>query len=303
MAALKIRRCGYALGAEVTGVDASKPLDSDTIAALRRACLDHIVIYLPAQNLNAGQLRDFTAQFGEVDTDNTRGLDGLPDRERTILPEVIVRSNHALTVDGYQAAKSPPSDKWHTDFSHSLRPATLSLLVGKELPTVGGDTLFTNLYMAYETLSPAFQRMIDPMECVHDFAYGATVSSPKLELAKTARPPVVHPLVRVHPDTGRKALFIAERVRHFVGMTEEESQPLIDYLMQHATRYEFNYRHRWTVHDLIMWDNRCSLHNAVQDYDLGQLRMLLRTSLIGPVTGHLYKAGAGEASAPAAVAT
>jgi taurine dioxygenase len=155
--------------------------------------------------------------------------------------------------------------------------------LGKDMPDVGGDTQFVNLYMAYEALSPAFQRMLESLSGVHEWARG-----PKVDPGKQLYPPVVHPMVRVHPESGRKSLYVADRIRHFVGMTEEESRPIVDFLMHHATRYEFMYRHRWGANDLVIWDNRCTLHYAVQDFDQEQLRRNWRSSLVGPRAGEVY---------------
>jgi taurine dioxygenase len=103
-------------------------------------------------------------------------------------------------------------------------------------------------------------------------------------------PPVVHPLVRINPDSGRKALYVGDRIRHFVGMSEEESRPLVDFLNAHATRYEFTYRHRWTAGDLVIWDNRGAMHQALKDYDLNQDRHMFRCSLLAPKAGYVYRA-------------
>jgi taurine dioxygenase len=151
------------------------------------------------------------------------------------------------------------------------------------------------MYMAYEALSPAFKRMIEGLSGVHDYTLGAGYarSSPEKRAEMSQRnPPVVHPVVRVHPETGRKALCIGARVRSFAGMTEEEAKPLLRFLNSYATSYEFLYRHCWAVNDLVMWDNRCSMHFAVQDYDGAQLRHMLRSSLVGPKSGSLYSSDA-----------
>ena len=286
---MEVRRCGYALGAQIRGVDASKPLDATTVEAIRKAWRDHVVVYLPGQALNAHQFRDFCGRFGELDTFNLDLLTGSLPRHPD-LSDVVVRANKPVAVNGQTTVpKSSAANKWHSDYSYSPRPSTMTFLLGKELPGIGGDTMFSNQYMAYETLSPALQRMLDPLEAVHDFTLGsgAYQRSGAAEQAqmRLQNPPWVHPLVQVHPETGRKSLFIAERLRNFAGMSEEETKPFLDFLMQHSTRYEFTYRHRWAVDDLVIWDNRCSLHYAVQDY-APEMRMLLRCSLLGPAAGH-----------------
>ena len=151
--------------------------------------------------------------------------------------------------------------------------------------------MFANMYRAYETLSPVMQTMIESLDSVHDgtLAPGFQRMGPDQQQAARRRTPLVsHPVVRVHPETGRKALYLDAFVRKFVGMTEDESKPLLDYLRQHAVSYEFVYRHRWVPNDLVMWDNRCALHLAVQDYNQDQLRWLLRCSLMGPRLGKIY---------------
>jgi taurine dioxygenase len=284
MSRVKVTPRGYALGAEVTGVDATKPVDGETVAAVRQAVLDHIVVYLPGQNLSPEQLRDFSAPFGELDLYNTQLL---PRHPR--VPEVLVRANKPVPIgDTAVIKKSAAADTWHLDYAHSQRPATFTFLLGKELPSIGGDTLFANMYVAYDTLSPTFQRMADSLEAIHDFsaASGAYKRASEEERRKMRelKPPVVHPLVFVHPETGRKCLYLGSYLTGVVGFSHEEWKPLFDFLMQHATRYEFTYRHRWTVNDLVIWDNRCSLHLAVQDYP-AEMRMLMRSSLLGPKTG------------------
>jgi taurine dioxygenase len=272
MPKLEVHRRGYALGAEITGVDARKALDDETVAAIRRAVLDHIVVCLPGQNLGADDFIRFSGHFGELDVPNTHVPHRHPDH-----PALYIAVNQALAVNGKQAVTTPPMTHWHFDFSQTEQPATLTFLHAQALPPIGGDTMFANLYMAYEALSPAFKRMIDQLWEVHDF--------------HATRPFIAHPLVRVHPETGRKALCLVERMWRLAGMTVEESAPLVDFLKAHATRYEFVYRHRWTVKDLLIWDNRCSIHAVVPDFDQSQLRSMLRCSLVGPKVGRVYTEG------------
>ena len=155
---------------------------------------------------------------------------------------------------------------------------------------MGGETLFANMYLAYESLSPALQAIVERLDAVRDVA--KTPSFQRLdpaarEASRKRTPPIAHPLVRAHPETGRKALYLSTFITHIDGMSEEESRPLIDMLLAHATRYEFTYRHRWSLGDMVMWDNRCTMHLAVQDYDPAQLRHMDRSSTIGPVCGRI----------------
>ena len=297
MSKVNVRRKGYALGAEITGVDASGPLDDETIAAIWKAALDNIVVYLPGQDLSPEQLKAFGSRFGELDIENTGFLTRLPE-----MPEVIVRTNKPVEVHGIAAKRSSPANKWHSDYSHTERPSSLTFLAAKQIPDIGGDTMFTNLYMAYDTLSPKMQELVRGLSAIHDFTFSPAYAakSPEEQVkSKALRPPVVHPLARKHDQTGRTLLYVADRIRNFVGMTEEETKPILDFLMAHATRYEFIYRHRWTANDLLIWDNRCSLHYAVQDYDQSQLRRTLRCSLLGPKSGTFL---VEESRTPAAVA-
>jgi taurine dioxygenase len=286
MEKLKVRRLGYALGAEVTGLDAARPLDPPTLEALRGALLDHVVLCLPGQNLEGQSMRTFCAQFGELDDGG--GFNSHPD-----YTHVMIIANRPAMVDGKPTVGYVRGELWHSDFSFDVCPTPISFLCAKELPEVGGDTMFANMYMAYETLSPTMRELLDGLSAVHDIAMGPgyAARSPE-QRVKMSRdnPPVVHPVVRVHPETGRKALYgVGDRVRSFVGMTDEESRPLIDFLNAHATRYELSYRHRWTVGDLVIWDNRCAMHMALPDYEYKtELRRMLRCSTLGPKTGHLY---------------
>jgi taurine dioxygenase len=287
MAALKIRRLGFALGAEITGVDLSRSLDAETIATIRQAWLDHIVLCFPNQQLDLEEFRAFCKQFGPLD-DNRGSLNSHPEK-----PEVQVVSSKPIVINGMRAGGYGRADFWHTDRSHLQRPTSLTFLLAKELPDVGGDTLFANQYMAYETLSPAFQRAIDPLLSVQDYTLEPVYEGNAAEVLARRRqttPPVVQQLVRPHPDSGRRALYVGiYRIRNFVGMTEEETKPLLDFLNQHATRYEFTYRHRWSLNDLVAWDNRGALHLAVQDYDdRHQMRRMIRCAVLGPTTGRLY---------------
>ena len=295
---LQLRRLGYALGAEVKGVELTCRQDEATIAAIRAALLEHVVLCFPGQDLSEDQLVAFSSRFGVLD-DNRKSA---ANRHPQHAPLMVV-SNKAISIGGKPGGGYRNGRKWHSDLSYTDRPSTLTFLVAKRLPSVGGETLFANMYRAYETLSPSMQRVVESLELVHDVSMQADFDKRTPEDQAERRrlnPPIVHPVVRVHPETGRKALYVGLRVRNFVGMTQEESSPILDFLNQHSVRYELTYRHRWTVGDLLIWDNRCAMHLAIQDYDQSELRHMMRASLLGPRIGRVYAAEeAGLAASPA----
>jgi taurine dioxygenase len=275
MNAPRIRPLGYALGAEVTGVDATRPLDDRTVAAIRRAWLEHIILCFPGQDLEPEQLKVFCEQFGELNREHRGTLKIHPDQTG-----VMLVSSQPISINGKPAGGIPALPRWHTDESFKEHPAAATFLLAKALPAVGGDTMFANMYMAYETLSPALREILDGLQAVQDRSLwpdGLDKNDPAVRAMYAENPPVAHPIVQVHPETGRKSLYVDEcKVRNIVGMTEEETKPLIDFLVRHATRYELVYRHRWAINDLVMWDNRCSMHLAVADYDPRQTRCMMR---------------------------
>ena len=232
------------------------------------------MLVFPGQDLPSERLTDFAAQFGELDDNRWTKSLRHPQHDEIVILET-------KPVAGHDLGKIFERRVWHTDLSFSSRPATATFLNAKHLPEVGGDTMFANQYMAYDALSDGFRQTIAPLSAVHDNTLGGAAAKLKAEV-RSLMPPTAHPLVRVHPETGRKALYVGERVSHIVGMTEEESRPILRFLQAHTVRYEFVYRHRWRLHDLVMWDNRCALHYAVGDYN--GLRRMQRCSLRGPAT-------------------
>ena len=281
----RVRRLGYALGAEITGLDLAAPLGDETIAAIRAAWLEHIVLCFPGQDLEPEQLMAFAARFGKLDDNRTVRFTSHPD-----YPAVTLHVNKPITINGKRAGGHTRANKWHSDRSFTDRPSSAAFLLAKELPEVGGNTMFANAYMAYETLSPRLKELLESLSAVHDYTLTPSFErlSPQERIdVSRANPPVVHRVAAVHPETGRKSLFVGERVRAFLGMTEEETEPLLSYLKAHATRYEFIYRHVWSTNDLLMWDNRCSLHYAVQDYDQSALRRMFKVSLLAPKSGYV----------------
>lgn len=286
---LQITPLGYAMGAEVTGLDLPRPLDDLTRRRVYDAWLKHGVLVFPGNaHLTPAQHIAFSRNFGELDQHESQAPETLLDGHR----EILVVSNKQRM--GRPSQTRNTGRNWHTDLSYSLRPAKAAALLCLEKPAVGGDTMWANLTMAHETLSPKMQAIIADMEAVHDVTLvrGLSQRDPALVADMRRRnPPVVHPMVRVHPETGRKSLLAGERVSHILGLTEDESQALLGFLNAHATSPEFVFRHRWRVGDIVLWDNRCTCHVALPDFDQTQPRHMLRCSMKGEAEGRLAEAG------------
>ncbi len=261
------------LGAQIEGADIAAGLDAATVAEIRRAFLDHNVIFLRDQDITPAQFLRFAEQFGQPsEYPFLHGLEDFP-----VITPVVKLEDETIAFGGL----------WHTDTSYLEEPPLGTMLLAREIPPYGGDTLFANLYLAYESLSPGMKRMLDGLIAVS--------SSKKADVSKTREDRIresgredaqdeylaEHPVVRTHPETGRKALYVnlAHTLR-FKDMTEEESVPLLNYLYQHAVRPEFTCRFSWEVGSLAFWDNRCSLHNPVNDYH-GFRRVMHRITLKG----------------------
>ena len=257
---LETRRLCGALGAEVSGVDLSKPLDEGAARDIVDAFHEHLVLVFRGQSLAPAAQVAFTRLFGEPHEHPLRtraSVEGFP--------EVLIIE----TRPGRMGARN---DYWHSDISHQERPPSASILHSLAVPEGLGDTMFCNMYRALETLSPGLRRLLGGMKAVHSAQ--ATMQRAREEEGTDARPirsvppPRAHPVLRTHPGTGRRALFVNPHFTvSFEGMTEEESAPLLDYLAEHSTRPENIYRHRWAIGDVLVWDNRCTMHYAVRDYD------------------------------------
>jgi taurine dioxygenase len=278
---LEIRRLSAGIGAEVLGVDLSAEIDAATFAAIEQAWRDHVVLLFRDQTLDHAAHIAFSRRFGPLD--DHAAIPRFRDPQH---PEILLVINQEIN-----GRPQPVGRQWHSDLSTTVRPARGSLLRAGVIPPVGGDTMFANMYLAYDTLSPAMQAMIDPLHAVHDMTVARQLRGrDPADLADVRRrnPPVVHPVVRVHPETGRKALYVSEMTTTGIaGMTEEESRPILDYLYRHSVRPEFTYRHRWRTGDLLAWDNRCAMHLALDDYDLRVPRHMYRTTLLGEHCGQL----------------
>jgi taurine dioxygenase len=278
----RVEPLASALGAEVIGLDMSRPIDEETQSRLRAAWLEHLVLLFRGQELSPQDLIAFSRRFATPHTHENYETE-LRHPEH---PEILVVK--AREVAGRNTRFG---EQWHSDMSFTTRPALASVLYARRMPPVGGDTCWANMYLAYETLSPPMQRFLEGLEVVHDLNYGKTHQGRPLELLAASRkrnPAVKQPVVRVHPETGRKALFVSEwACPQFVGMTREESQPILEMLFRHSTQPQFQFRQKWRRDDLLIWDNRCTVHLALGDYADFSQRELLRTSLVGEPSGQV----------------
>jgi alpha-ketoglutarate-dependent taurine dioxygenase len=268
-----VRAIAGAIGAEIRGVDLAGELRDDTVAAIRRAWLEHGVIFFRDQPLPAAQFLRFAKRFGAiVEYPFIKGIEGFPE----IIP--VVKLEHEKTNFG---------GIWHSDTSYLEQPPMATMLIAREVPAKGGDTMFANAYLAYETLSEGMKHLLEGLVAVNS-SLKADASRTREDRVKDmlrddAKKEYVgeHPVVRTHPETGRKALYVnvAHSVR-FKDMSEAESAPLLNYLIQHQTRPEFTCRFRWEVGSIAFWDNRCVQHNPVNDYH-GYRRVMHRITLAG----------------------
>ena len=264
-----------ACGAEIRGVDISRELDDAVVAEIRRAWLDHGVVFFRDQDVTPAQQLAFARRLGDpVEYPFVKGLDEFPE----ITP--VVKLEHETVNFG---------GVWHSDTVYLPRPPMATMLYSREIPPYGGDTEFANQALAYETLSDGLREMLDGLKAVNS-AKKADASKTREDRARQAPgkaddvpDEVVHPVVRTHPETGRKALYVntGHTVR-FEGWTEAESRPLLEYLYRHQTRPELTCRFRWSLGALAFWDNRTVQHYPLNDYH-GFRRVMHRITLAGDV--------------------
>jgi len=272
---IEARKVSGALGAEISGVDLSRPLAREEIGAIRRLWLEHLVIFFRHQDLKEHQYMAFAGQFGEpVEYPFVKGLDGYP--------KIIEVKKLAHERAAFGAI-------WHSDTAYLARPPMASMLLARELPPHGGDTLFANMYLAFDSLSSGLKELLQGLKAVNSSAK-ADVTKTREDRIKDAGTEEAkkeyiaeHPVVRTHPETGRKALYVnpAHTVR-FAGWTEEESAPLLRFLFDFQVKPEFTCRFSWQPGSIALWDNRCAQHNPVNDYH-GYRRLMHRITLAGDV--------------------
>lgn len=275
---LDIRPLAPACGAEVFGLDLKSASD-ETLGRVKKALADHAVLFFREQVMTPEEQVAVTRRFGDiVRVPFIKHLDEHPD---------II----AVLKEADEKRISTFGGTWHSDFSFLEEPPSLTLLYARELPPVGGDTLWASQYLAYENLSEGMRRLIEPLVAIQTgWPHGTKGPKPGTAVSKsvqmvrndpTADREIHHPVVRIHPWTGRKALFVNPvYTQRFDGMTEEESKPILNFLYQHSVKAEFTCRLRWSEGTLAIWDNRCLLHLAINDYD-GSRRLLHRTTVAG----------------------
>ena len=273
---LRIRPLAGEFGAEILSLDLNSPLADGVAQRLRDAFLLHHLIVVRDQRLTRARMGEFAELFGEIEGNVFRNPDG------STLEAIHEISN--LDAEG-RPAENPYLKSnyfWHTDKAYLPVPALLTMLHAIELPQSGGDTQFADMTGAYVALSGDDKHRIADLRVVHSLEYmrKSTGDRAPTDAERAAAPPVTHPLVRVHPQTGDRSLFLGMYCSHVVGMDTEESRVLLDRLLAHATQARFVYTHRWQPGDLVFWDNRCLLHRALANYDIGKNRRVLQRLVV-----------------------
>jgi taurine dioxygenase len=280
--AIPVRKSEAACGAEIV-FDLSQPIDEAAFRELEGLFHDNIMVFFRDQRLSEDQHIAFSRRFGELEIHIVKKY-LLPGH-----PEILLISN-VRNEAGEHIGLADAGFTWHTDTSYRRLPSRCSLLYAKEVPerdgTALGDTVFANTVAAYDALPPAMKRRLAGLKAIHRYAMRRRVENsprPKLTAAQLAETPdILHPIVRTHPSTGKKALYVtAGECIGIDGMPEDEALDLIAELDAHCVRPEFCYRHRWRVGDLVMWDNASAMHLAICDYALPQRRLMHRTTVIG----------------------
>ncbi len=279
---LTLRPVSPAIGIEVCGFDIRGEHESSLIDTLKEALAEHCFLFFRGQELTPNEQVSFSQRFGKLEKHV------LNDYNLKDLPEIYVLSNKKEN-NGEPVGRAGAGQYWHTDLSYVKNPSFGSLLYAIEVPPNKGDTLFANMYRAYDALSEPMRDFFEGLKVVHDFAHtqrtyiepaGLTKPASAEQLAKT--PPVEQPLVRVHPKTGRKSLYVSPgMMTQVVGLNALESQAIINFLVSHTTQPEFVYRHRWQKGDLVFWDNWASMHCALDDYGPDDHRLMHRTTIEG----------------------
>lgn len=273
MSPVETRPLTTVIGAEIHGVDLSQPLSPDTRKSIDQALLDHMVIFFRDQDITPAQQLDFGRQFGEVYCPAMA-------RQEPNHPDIMLLDQRAPKGEG--------SDNWHYDATFMERPPLGSILKAVRLPSLGGDTCFANMAAAFEALSPSIQGMLEGLSAIHDLssqlriAIDRGISSADYDALRAEWPPVTHPVVRTHPVTGRKALFVNKNTgSRLEGLTDKENALILPFLFDHVRAPEFQCRFRWEPNSVAFWDNRCVQHCGIPDYE--ERRIMHRVTVDGDI--------------------
>jgi len=276
---LSLTKLGTSAGIAAEGIELDRNLDVRTTEELHRALLQNLVLCIRSQALSPQAYLEAMRRFG-TPLMQTRAGSRLPER-----PEIMILSSEDRDDLG-DGKRIVVGAHWHSDDSYKAVPCSLTMLYGVTVPPTGGDTQFTNMYAAYDDLRAAMRERIAPLRVVHKYdspRKGTRVAKLSAEEQRDV-PDVTHPLVRTHPETGRKALYMnPNRMDRIVGWERAESDRLLDELIAHATQERFQYRHRWRQGDVLIWDNRCTMHKANADYPEDAKRFMLRIIVEGTV--------------------
>jgi taurine dioxygenase len=273
---IEVRPRSPVMGAAVRGVDLSQPLSDKTFGEILDAFHRHMLLVFPDQHIDEAQQVAFSRRFGELQ------IHVLEQYRHPRHPEIYVLSN-VDAATGQTTGTHPDKGTlvWHSDLSFVPRPALATALYGIEVPDAGGDTLYADMCAAYDALDPDTQEILEQLKAVHDINVSRIRAgeAPMSERQRAEAPPVEHPAVRTHPATGRKALYVSRHASHIAGMPRAESDALLARLQAHATSERFVYRHRWRARDLVIWDNRCTMHCATP-YDPGAERRVMHRTVV-----------------------
>jgi taurine dioxygenase len=275
---LTVQQLSPYIGARITGVNLRDDLDEATFETIRTTFNNNSVVVFPEQDITPGHHAAFSHRFGPLEQHV------LKDYLLEDQPEIYVVSN--VKDVGKPKGRAKAGWFWHSDLSYQEIPSLGSLLYALEVPNMGGDTMFASMFAAYDALSKPMQELLTDLSAEHDFRQGYEKytkhwAEPISESAFAQRPPVEHPVIRTHPENGRKAIYVNPGyTTRIIGLSRQESDALLAFLTVHCTQPQFVYRHRWTVGDLVMWDNRSAMHQAIGDYGEAR-RYMHRTTVTG----------------------
>lgn len=261
-----------ALGGEVTGIDIKSDLDGPAFNELWRLFVEYQVLVIRSQNLSGNDLIEFSQRCGEIIRHPVTDF-LLPNH-----PDIMIVSN--VIENGRPIGTADAGRYWHSDMTYVAEPPKCTILYAVEIPEGFGDTLFSNMYAAFEALSPELQNKLLKLKAIHEFSNAGKGRGSLSEEMKAKTPPMMHPVVRTHPESKRKALFVHEN--NVVALADNDDPELLRSLYDHSVRDEFVYRHKWQPGDVVVWDNRCTMHKAIKDYSWpDQRRIMYRTMIAG----------------------